>query len=385
MHAPGRILILWNLVEDDEYEQLRAEGPQPLAWDPDRTASDVATIAEEFDATIEALESRGHVVELVNIRDDIGALVGAIQRFEPDAVMNIVEHFGDDPAGEVHVAGLFELLGVPYTGARPRGLALCQRKAQTKAVLAAAGLPTARYLVVSGRPGDQRAPADHRLRYPLIVKPALGDASIGIELASVVHDHAALDARIAHVFDEYDMPALVEEYVDGREIHCAIVGNAPAEPLPLFEMEFEDRIEDGRVLPKIITYGAKWDPRSRDFYTMDARCPARDLTPEVEARVRQVALRAWRTVELRDYARIDMRLDPATGEPFVLDVNPNPDLADEGAFMTCAVASGRTFAGTLDEIVGFALERGRARGRRPAPTPAVRTAIDQIARRSRKL
>jgi len=378
-------LILWNLVEDDEYEQLRAEGPQPLPWDPSRTSSEVATIAEEFDATIEALEGRGHVVELVNIRDDVGALIGAIQRFDPDAVMNIVEHFGDDPAGEVHVAGLYELLGVPYTGARPRALALCQRKAQTKAVLAAQGVATARYFVVSGRPGDDRAPADHGLRYPMIVKPAFGDASIGIELASVVRDRDALDVRIAHVHAEYDMPALVEEYIDGREIHCAVLGNTPPEPLPLFEMEFEDRVEDGRVLPKIITYGAKWDPRSRDFYTMDARCPAQGLAPEVEARVREVALQAWRVLELRDYARIDMRLDPTTGEPFVLDVNPNPDLADEGAFMTCAVAGGRTFAGTLDEIVGFALQRGRARGKKPAPAPVLRTAVDQIVRRNRKL
>jgi D-alanine-D-alanine ligase len=387
MHAPGRILILWNLVEDDEYERLRAAGPTPLDWDPTRTASEVATIAEELDQMAAALAGAGHTVEIVNIRDDLGALVGAIQRFDPDAVLNLVEQFGDDPAHEFHVAGLYELLGVPYTGARPSSLALCQRKPRTKAVLRASGLPTARFFVVSGRVGDDRAPHAHRLRFPLIVKPALADASIGIELDSVVRDQAALEERVAQVLRDHKMPVLVEEYIDGREIHCALIasgpsGREPPHPLPLFEMEFEERIgDDGAPLPKIITYGAKWDPHSKDFYSMDGRCPAEDLEPEVVAHIQDVAVRAWQAVGCRDYARIDMRLDGATGEPFILDVNPNPDLADGGAFMQCAGASGRTFAGTLDEIVGFALARGRDRPRRPTPAPELRARIDQIARR----
>ena len=366
----ARLLILWNLVEDDEYEQLRADGPQPLDWDPSRTASDVATIAEELDDMASALGEKGHTVEIVNIRDDLTALTGALDRVQPDAVVNLVEQFGDDPAHEFHVAGLYELLGVPYTGARPGALALCQRKPRTKAVLRAAGLPTPPFLVISGRTGDDRAPQLHRLRFPLIVKPALADASIGIELASVVRDQAALEERVPAVLRDHKMPVLVEEYVDGREIHCALIassssGKEPPVPLPLFEMEFEERVgDDGAPLPKIITYGAKWDPRSEDFYSMDGKCPATDLEPEVVAHIQDVAVRAWQAVGCRDYARIDMRLDPATGEPFILDVNPNPDLADGGAFMQCAVASGRTFAGTLDEIVGFALERGRAKKRR---------------------
>ncbi len=381
MHAAGRILILWNLVDDDVYEELRAEGPRKLDWDPSRNASDVATIAEELDATAEALAGFGHTVEIVNIRDDLGALFGAIQRFDPDAIMNLVEQFGDDPAHEFHIAGVYELLGVPYTGARPSSLALCQRKPRTKAVLRAAGLPTPPFFVVSGRAGDDRAPHAHRLRFPLMVKPALADASIGIELASVVRDQAQLDDRVLQVLAEHSQPVLVEEYIDGREIHCALIGKAP-EPLPLFEMEFEDRLDDdGAPLPKIITYGAKWDPHSRDFYAMDGKCPAVGLEPETMAHIQDVAVRAWRAVGCRDYARIDMRIDPMTGAPLILDVNPNPDLADGGAFMQCAVASGRTFEGTLAEIIGLALERGRTRPRRPTPVPELRAPIDQIVRR----
>jgi D-alanine-D-alanine ligase len=387
MHAPGRILILWNLVEDDEYERLRADGPRPLDWDPSRTASEVATIAEELDAMAAALAGAGHTVEIVNIRDDLGALFGAVHRFDPDAVLNLVEQYGDDPAHEFHVAGLYELLGVPYTGARPSALALCQRKPRTNAVLRAAGLPTPPFFVVSGRTGDDRAPHAHHLRFPLMVKPALADASIGIELASVVRDAAGLDERVAAVLRDFQMPVLVEEYVDGREIHCALIastasGKEPPHPLPLFEMEFEERVgSDGEPLPKIITYGAKWDPHCKDFYSMDGRCPAEDLEPEVMAHIQDVAVRAWQAVGCRDYARIDMRLDPATGEPFILDVNPNPDLADGGAFMQCAVASGRTFAGTLDEIIGFAMARGRGRPRRPTPAPELRASVEKIVRR----
>jgi D-alanine-D-alanine ligase len=359
---PGRVLILNNVVDDDPYEDDRARGPTPLTWDPSRTASEVSTVAEELAQIAVALTERGHVVELVNPKDQLAALTGAITRFAPDAILNLVENFGDDPAHEYHIAGLYELLGVPYTGARPAALALCQRKHRTKAVIAAAGLPTARYRVVSGRPGDDHAPREHSLRFPVIVKPALTDASIGIELASVVKDQAALEARVVVVLREHKMPVLIEEYIDGRELHCALIGGGPGAPeaLPLFEMEFSDEVDlDGVPLPKIITYQAKWDPHSRDFYAMDSKCPAEAVPPALAARIQDVATRAWLAVGLRDYARVDMRIDPETGEPLIMDVNPNPDLADGGAFMQCAVASGRTFASTLDEIVGFALARGR--------------------------
>jgi D-alanine-D-alanine ligase len=252
-------------------------------------------------------------------------------------------------------------MGIAYTGARPFSLTLCQRKHRAKAMLREAGLPTSPYFVVSGRVGDDRAPQNHGLRFPLIVKPAFEDASGGIELTSVVRDQAALEERVIHTLEEYAMPVLVEEYIDGREIHCAVLGNDPPEPLPLFEMEFTERLgSDGKPLPKIITFRAKWDPYHRDFYAMDGRCPAEGLEPEVVAHIQDVAIRAYRALGCRDYARVDMRLDGATGQPYILEVNPNPDLADGGAFMQCATASGRTFAATINQIIGFAIKRAHA-------------------------
>jgi D-alanine-D-alanine ligase len=357
----GRILILWNQVEDDVYERWRAEGRTSVDWDPNRVVHDVGTVAEDMQQIVTALKDAGHEVSLVNIRDDFATLVAAIQHDRPDAILNLIEFFGDDASHEAHVAGVLELMGVAYTGARPFALTLCQRKHRAKAMLREAGLPTSPYFVVSGRIGDDHAPQSHGLRFPLIVKPAFEDASGGIELTSVVRDQAALEERVDYTLEEYAMPVLVEEYIDGREIHCAVIGNDPPEPLPLFEMEFTERLgSDGKPLPKIITFRAKWDPYHRDFYAMDGRCPAEGLDPDVEAHIKDVAIRAYRALGCRDYARVDMRLDAATGQPYILEVNPNPDLADGGAFIQCATASGRTFAATINQIIGFALTRARA-------------------------
>jgi D-alanine-D-alanine ligase len=369
---PGRILILWNQVEDDVYEHLRAAGPQPLAWDPTKVAETMATASEELELISAALRGAGHTVAVVNICDDLGRLLAAISHHRPEAVLNLVEFFGDDFAHEQHVPAVYELLGVSYTGARPATLQLCQRKHRAKAILRAAGLPTAPYFVVTGLPGEERAPRHHGLHYPMIVKPALEDASGGIDRESVVHDRAALDAKIASVLAVHGGPVLVEEYIDGREIHCAILGSAPPEALPLFEMEFLGHDDEhGRPLPKIITYRAKWDPNSRDHYSMQGRCPPEGLEPEVIKHVQDIALRAYQALEGRDYARVDMRLDVRTGEPMILEMNPNPDLAEVCAFAQCANASGRSYAQVVNEIVGFALTRARARARgKPAQAPA---------------
>jgi D-alanine-D-alanine ligase len=352
------VLVLWNQVEEDVYEHWRAQGQRPLPWDPERQVPDVGTVAEEMDRIVEAVRAAAGQVHVINVEDDLDRLLAAVRLHRPDVVLNLVEYFDDDSALEAAVAGLFELLGVAYTGNPPLVLSLCQNKYRTKLLLEAAGLPTSPYFLVESEP----VPTDHGLTFPLIVKPALEDASGGIEAASVVLDQAALEARVRHVLTEFEMPALVEEYVDGREIHAAILGNAPPEVLPLFEMEFDDSEfnpeEEWR--PQIISFGAKWDPHSPDFYSMDSVCPAQELDAEVEAYIREIALQAYRVIGCRDYARIDMRLDEEEGEVYILEVNPNPDLTDGVAYMQCATASGRSFEQTIAEIIGMAWERARA-------------------------
>jgi len=177
------------------------------------------------------------------------------------------------------------------------------------------------------------------------------------------------------VITEFEQPALVEQYIEGREIHVAIMGNEEPEVLPFFEMRFDqspqayDAERDGWQ-PRIISYSGKWDPLSRDFYHMTPTCPAPDIPSTVADVLHATALHAYRITGCRDYARIDMRV-AEDGAPYVLEVNPNPDLTNGSAFIMCALASGRTYSQTLDELVQLAA--ARISQRTPASGPRVPT------------
>lgn len=376
----ARVLILWNQVEDDVVDLWRRDGRRTPDWDPTKIVEPWDTVAEEIALIERSVRDGGHDVVSINIEDNFDTLLGALDKERPDAVVNLVEFFHDDIEHEMHVAALYELVGVQYTGNRPMALALCQKKPHAKALLAGAGLPVPRGIVVE----RGAAPENLSLRYPLIVKPAFDDASGGIDAGSVVHDRAALDARVQMVVGDHKMPALIEEYIEGREVHCAILGNDPPEALPLYEMKFKEGGVDneGRKLPRIITYRAKWDPYSKDYYAMESKCPVDDLEPEVVRHVQEVAVRAYQTLGCRDYARVDMRLDTATGEPYILEVNPNPDLADGCAFAQCVRASGRTYSQAVQQIVGFALARARTKAKRE-PAPSEQLLREYLAKRNR--
>jgi D-alanine-D-alanine ligase len=348
----ARILILWNQIDDDVYEHYRRDGRRAPDWDPALEIEPWETVEEEMQLIVRSLQTGGHDVTLVNVRDDFNALLAALE-IKPDVVMNLVEFFRNDPEHEHHVPAIFELLNIPYTGNRPLALSLCQKKPHAKALMMAAGVRTPRGILVE----SGVAPASVDLRYPLIVKPAFDDASGGIDANSVVHDRAALDIRIAKLHTENKMAALVEEYIEGREIHCAILGE---KPLPLYEMEFLGGTDEkGVPLPRIITYRAKWDPYSRDHHAVEGKCPVDDLEPEIVKELESTALAAYHAVGCRDYARVDMRLDTTTGEVFVLEVNPNPDLAESCAFYASAKAAGMTYEQLICEIADLALARAR--------------------------
>jgi len=348
----ARILILWNQIDDDVYEHFRRDGKRAPDWDPTLEVEPWETVEEEMQLIQRALEGAGHTVKIVNLRDRFQTMLQALETEKPDVVMNLVEFFRDDPEHEHHVPAVFELLGISYTGNRPLSLSLCQKKPQAKALLAAAGVPVPRGIIVDAQ---HPVPPDLALRFPLIVKPAYDDASGGIDAGSVVHDRAALENRVAQLLRENRQTALVEEYIDGREIHCAILAD---QPLPLYEMTFKGGVDDhGRELPHIITYRAKWDPYSRDHHAVEGKCPVANLDPALAAKIQAVALDAYRVLGCRDYARVDMRVDTRTNEIFVLEVNPNPDLADSCAFATSAAVGGRTYAQTINAIVDQAIAR----------------------------
>jgi len=344
------VAVLYNHVDEDEYEQLRDLDPATLPFEPQYDVH-VATVMEEYAAIVKGLRRAGFRARGVNLADDLRALERLLARNPPDVVFNLVEHFRSDPEHESHVAALLDVHEIPYTGSPPFALSLCRRKGLTKHVLLANGVPTPRYRVLY-EPSISRR---HGLHYPLIVKPAREDASAGVERDSVVHDHAALLARLEHTLAEFTGPALVEEFIEGRELHVSVWGNDPPAVLPIIEFDFSALPADH---PTIISFDAKWNPIEEVFHQVSTICPAR-ISQRARKRVHAAALAAYRVTGCRDYARLDLRLTKGD-HPFVLEVNPNPDLTEGVSFMESAEEAGYTFAAALKLIVDA------ARARRPA-------------------
>ena len=345
------VAVLFNHVGEDEYEKLREVDPATLPFEPQYDIH-VATVMEEYRAVVRGLKRAGYRARAVNLRNDLGVLDRLLRR-PPDVVFNLVEHLHDEPEHESHVAAVLDLHGVPYTGATPFCLSVCRRKGLTKLVLLANGVPTPRYRLLH----EPRIPRRHGLRYPVIVKPSREDASAGVARESVVTDHAALRARLEVVFAEYSGPVLVEEFIEGRELHVAVWGNEPPEVLPIVEFDFSDLPADH---PNIISYDAKWNPLEEVYHQVFTVCPAR-LSRRALRRVQSAALAAYRATGCRDYARLDIRLTPAE-HPFVLEVNPNPDLTEGVSFMESAEQAGYDFEDALRAITELALSRRRGPG-----------------------
>lgn len=345
------VLVLYNHVGEDEYEKLKEVDESQLGFEPEYPIR-VATVREEYAALVRALRSEGFMAGALNLADDIAKLEALFRRRRPDVVFNLVEHFGGEPSLEANVAGLLELHGIPYTGAPPFALTLCQRKGLTKQLLLANGILTPRYRLLY----TAEMPRRHGLRYPLIVKPAREDASSGVERSSVVHDLEQLEARLKAIFQEFPPPILVEEFISGKELHVSILGNDPPEVLPIIEWDFSE-LPSGH--PPIISYDVKWDPLTEVYHRVHSSCPAK-LSRTALRRVQEVAVQAYRLAGCRDYARLDIRL-AKRAVPYVLDVNPNPDLTEGVSFMESAEAAGYSFSQTLRRIVELALERSGGR------------------------
>lgn len=340
------VLLLYNQVGQDEYESLRSVDPATLGFTPEYPIQ-VATVREEINAVVSALQQEGYVVHTVNVQENLQILQNALTG-KPDVVFNLIEYFHDAPGMESAVAALYELYQIPYTGASPFALSLCRRKALTKQILLANGVPTPHYRLLK----KPAVPRRHGLHYPLIVKPSREDASAGVSKDSVVHDYPALMQQVDTVFKEFSPPILVEEYIEGREIHVSVLGNDPPQVLPPIEFDFSDLPPD---YPRIISFDAKWNPLKEEYHRVHTVCPAK-LSNRLRKNIEGIAVRAFQITGCRDYARLDIRLD-TRNHAYVLEVNPNPDLTEGVSFMESAEKAGMTFAQTLGKIVEFALQR----------------------------
>lgn len=346
-----RVLVLYNQVGEDEYEQLKQVDPATLGFTPEYPIR-VSTVKEEYNAIVRALRKERFRVRAVNVEESLQKLESLLHRNPPDVVFNLIECFHDAPLLEGAVANLYELHNVAYTGSPAFALTLCQRKGLTKQVLLANGVPTPRFTLL-GRPS---IPKRHGLHYPVIVKPSREDASSGIDKESVVNDYGSLLERVKKIFDEFAPPIIVEEFIEGRELHVSILGNDPPAVLPIIEYDFSELPADH---PTIISYAAKWAPLEEEYHRVHSVCPA-PLARRVRKNVEEIALRAYRITGCRDYARLDIRLD-ARNRVHVLEVNPNPDLTEGVSFMESAEKAGIAFSTALRRIVVFALDRGQSR------------------------
>jgi D-alanine-D-alanine ligase len=341
------IAVLYNQLGEEEYERMLRKARR----DPDLLVDagpGIATTGEQFESLIRSLTEAGFHAYGVNVRDRFADLYRALSRKRPDVVFNLIEFFNDDPRQEFMVASLYELLRIPYTGASPLTLALCQRKASAKQMVLAGGLHTPKFRLMERGSRLRR----HGLQYPLIVKPAREDASVGIDNASVVASYDEMEQRVRYVWKEFEQAALVEEYIEGRELHVPVLGNFPPRVLPIAEMDFSNLPEG---LHNILSYAAKWDPRNVAYQKLRSKCPA-DLPGRLATKVRNVALAAYRALGCRDYARIDIRLS-RRNRVYVLEVNPNPDLSEQDVFMLSAHKAGLDTTSVLRKIVELALRR----------------------------
>jgi D-alanine-D-alanine ligase len=320
--------------------------------DPENKArEDIKGIAEHV---VDLLARDGSVAQGLGVTGDVFAAVEAIKTFAPDVVFNLCESIGGDNRFEPLMPLLLEREGIAYTGSGPLTLTIALHKHKAKDVLRARGVPTpeAVYLTTPDVSGLA-------LPFPLIVKPAREDASVGIHSESVVHDRAALASRVKHVLSHYRQPALVERYIEGREIYVSMLGRPTGAPqiFPFYEIDFSLMPADR---PHIVSFDGKWVEGSDEFVGTKP-IPCTNLTPAVQARITDVALQAFEAMEVRDYARLDIRLaqgGPDAGTPYVIDVNPNCDLSDgAGGYSKAAAAAGLGYDEVIRRIVELALLR----------------------------
>ena len=300
----------------------------------------------EAHAVRKALREMGHKADLTPLGSDISKFIKELHAVEPEVIFNLCEGFWGDSRKEMHIAALFDLLGYPYTGSPPLSLGLTQDKVRTKDVLVRHGLPTPGYVLV--KTGEQ-FPRISDLIFPLFVKPRLEDASLGITSESIVENEPELKKRIRYIHDTYRQGALVEEFIDGREINAAVLGNTSSETLPLSEIRFSQDLAR-----PIVSYAGKWLEESAEFANTEPVCPA-PLKVQEEIRLRDVALRAYKLLECRDYARVDIRL--RDGVPYILEVNANPDISPSAGLARAALAAELSYPKLIDRILNMALER----------------------------
>jgi D-alanine-D-alanine ligase len=334
-----KIICLYDRVLVDEDEESAATDKAPVT----RTL-DKKEVEEEVS---EALVKLGHEPVMHEIDGTTKSLL-ALARLECDLIFNLCESFGDDDTADFKITAFMDLLKKNYTGSGTHGLMLAQDKATAKKIFAFHGITTPLF----SKSQRGRLDFSHDLDFPVIVKPAREDGSIGIEFSAVVSSIKELMERMDWLHQHFDSPVLIEEYIEGREMYVAVIGNENPEALPVIELDLS-KLPEGT--PRIAGAEVKWGKGTK-AYKDTKSAVATDLPEETVQTLHKAAVAAYKALELRDYGRIDMRLKD-DGSVHVIEANPNPWLSSRAEFAMAARKSGRTYTELIGEIVDLAMAR----------------------------
>jgi D-alanine-D-alanine ligase len=330
-----KVVLLYNLLE----RLQKGEEKDVLAED---------AVIEEIGAVEAAVHSLGHQCLIMAIRDEIFSVIHWLKEIRPDVVFNLCEGVYGNSCWEMDIPALLDLFHIPYTGSPPLTLGLCQNKGKVKDILHSQGIQTPPYTIFD-RPVRQVKKGS----FPVIVKPIHEDGSLGISKGSVVFDEAHLKKQIRYVIEKYGQPALVEEFVNGRELNVSVVEiNGKVDVLPISEIDYS---EFPAGVPRICGYEAKWIPESVEYQKSKPVCPA-PLEAEMKKRLEQTAIRVFKLFECRDYARVDFRVDQ-DGRIYVIEVNPNPDISPQSGMSREIKAKGMTYVQFIEGLLEKALQR----------------------------
>lgn len=337
-----KVGILYNLLERLEKGEEK-----------DRVAEE--SILEEIGAIEEGIGSLGHQSYVMAVRNEIHSVIHWLQEIRPDVIFNLCESIYGDASFEMNIPALLDLLRVPYTGSPALTLGLCQDKGKVKDILSSQGILTPRYKIFEQEVGALKGNI-----FPIIVKPLHEDGSLGITRESVVRDNEGLNRQIRYVLEKYHQPALVEEYIEGRELNVGLLEtNGKVSPLPISEIDYSEFPEG---VPRICSYEAKWVQDSIEYQKSKPICPA-PLEWVMQKRVEHLALKVFKLFGCRDYARVDMRID-REGKIYILEVNPNPDISPHSGMARAIRVQGMTYSEFIGKVIEKALQRKNGEMRR---------------------
>jgi D-alanine-D-alanine ligase len=300
----------------------------------------------EYDV-ITTLRAQGHEVRPLGVHDDLGDIRRASEEWKPHICFNLLEGFDDVTIFDQNVVSHLELLKLAYTGCNPRGLLLARDKSLSKKLLSYHRIDVPAFEVFRIG-GPIRRPK--RLPFPLIVKSLTQEASVGISQASVVDSDEKLNERVAFIHGSIGTAAIVEQYIDGRELYVGVIGNQTLQALPVWELFFTNMPPEAK---RIATDRVKWSVKYQKKYGIESGV-AKDLSDPICDRIQHVCKRAYRALELSGFARIDLRLDTA-GNVWVIEANPNPQIAKGEDFAASAERVGIGYESLLQRIVNLGL------------------------------